>query len=912
MEVYDSKGRFVGLANVAQQLHDKLGHLTQAQRNAAMGQMFSNAALTTGNTLLEGGAKAVEKYTKMVNQQGFAGRVAATQMDNLKGQVTRLSNAWDAMLIKIGSGGKGVISSMVGAVTDLVNAFSSLPSGVQQAIIAITALTGLGAGLYDLYLKSKRYNGLIAKSFDFIGGKIKTLFTMLRTTKLGMGLELAFRNLSKTATEAFSNIWYRIVGTKTGISEFRASVLGLSAVATGVLAASLAVAAIGFASWQAKADAAKRQTDALKDTARDSGDVYRRLADELRKGNDGVSWFTKGTMSFTDALKNCGVSMDTFISAVRGGKTSIASFNKALNKTWQSAAADHIVARNSINVLKEGYEQAKKSIKDADAALKEEQAQRKANVIAASQHTDALMKGAEAAAKNSGEVLKVAKVEDILAAKFGASKDAINAQAQALNNNVEAIEKYYGFTMNAQHSITDLDKAIRDAGKAAAESGRHWMDNTEAADKNMDALSRLAKQCFTTAEAMASNGDSLNTITGLFEKGSSAFIDIASKMGLSKEQAEKLAKSWGLTRDSLKSLIDEVKSSNVESKITAKDDFSEVFKRQNLAVKELKGGKFQISGDNKQALEAIKQITKTKLDSKKMQIVVDKKQLQTVYAAVKKMKLPDIKARVKPDLKQVQAGLNGVKKIKIPDKTVVIKGDKHNFDTMIAGAKAVKIPDKTVVIKGNPRFAKKAISDVNTSKIPDKTVVIKGNKNAFQQKYNEVQSARVSNKTVHFYADTSSVWSAINAINRASVNINARVHRAHGGVVYGAGTGTSDSIPAMLSNGEYVMTAAAVHRLGVSMLDRLNYSGAQSMQSMSSSSGDVMLVKTVEGLRSDIRVLNEHISNSGDSQTVANAIRGVFNDGIKLKLDANGRETMAGMLASPISRELNRLSELGR
>ena len=938
LQIYDSNGKFVGLASVAQQLHDKLGKMTQAERNAAMGRIFSNAALTTANTLYEGGAKAVEKYTKMVNQQGFAGRVAATQMDNLKGQVTRLGNAWDAMLIKIGSGGKGIISSMVGAVTDLVNAFASLPSGVQQAIVAITALTGLGAGLYDLYLKSKRYNGLIAKSFDFIGSKIKTLFTMLRTTKLGMGLELAFRNLSKTATEAFSNIWYKIVGTKAGISEFRASVLGLSAVATGVLAASLAVAAIGFASWQAKADAAKRQTDALKDTARDSGDVYRRLADELRKGNDGVSWFTKGTMSFTDALKNCGVSMDTFIGAVRGSKPSIDSFNKALSEPWKGAAKNYHIARQSISVLKQGYEQAKQSIKDADAALKEEQAQRKANAIAASQHTDALMRGAEAAAKNSGEVLKVAKVEDILAAKFGASKDAINAQAQALNNNVEAIEKYYGFTMNAQHSITDLDKAIRDAGKAAAESGRHWMDNTEAADKNMDALSRLAKQCFTTAEAMASNGDSLNTITGLFEKGSSAFIDIASKMGLSKEQAEKLAKSWGLTRDSLKSLIDEVKSSNVESKITAKDDFSEVFKRQNLAVKELKGGKFQISGDNKQALEAIKQITKTKLDSKKMQIVVDKKQLQTVYAAVKKMKLPDIKARVKPDLKQIQAGLNGVKKIKIPDKTVVIKGDKRNFDTMIAGAKAVKIPDKTVVIKGNPRFAKKAISDVNTSKIPDKTltikgnprfakkaisdvntskipdktVVIKGNKNAFQQKYNEVQSARVSNKTVHFYADASSVWSAINAINRASVNINARVHRAHGGVVYGAGTGTSDSIPAMLSNGEYVMTAAAVHRLGVSMLDRLNYSGAQSMQPMSSSSGDVMLVKTVEGLRSDIRVLNEHIGNSGDSQTVANAIRGVFNDGIKLKLDANGRETMAGMLASPISRELNRLSELGR
>lgn len=166
LQIYDSQGRFVGLASVAQQLHDKLGHLTQAQRNAALGRIFSNAALTTANTLYEQGAKGVEKYTKMINQQGFASKVANTQMDNLKGQLTRLGNAWDTMLIKIGSGGKGIISGMIGAVTGLVNAFAALPPEVQQAVIAITALVGIGAGLYDMYRKSSRYGGVVAKSFD--------------------------------------------------------------------------------------------------------------------------------------------------------------------------------------------------------------------------------------------------------------------------------------------------------------------------------------------------------------------------------------------------------------------------------------------------------------------------------------------------------------------------------------------------------------------------------------------------------------------------------------------------------------------------------------------------------------------------------------------------------------------------
>lgn len=58
-----------------------------------------------------------------------------------------------------------------------------------------------------------------------------------------------------------------------------------------------------------------------------------------------------------------------------------------------------------------------------------------------------------------------------------------------------------------------------------------------------------------------------------------------------------------------------------------------------------------------------------------------------------------------------------------------------------------------------------------------------------------------------------------------------RIKKANGGVVkyfgpgggvYGPGTGTSDSIPAMLSNGEYVIRAESVQAIGVPMLDKIN------------------------------------------------------------------------------------------
>lgn len=52
---------------------------------------------------------------------------------------------------------------------------------------------------------------------------------------------------------------------------------------------------------------------------------------------------------------------------------------------------------------------------------------------------------------------------------------------------------------------------------------------------------------------------------------------------------------------------------------------------------------------------------------------------------------------------------------------------------------------------------------------------------------------------------------------------------ASGGHVSGAGTSTSDSIPAMLSDGEFVMRASAVRSIGVNNLSRLNSGGVSAM-----------------------------------------------------------------------------------
>lgn len=63
--------------------------------------------------------------------------------------------------------------------------------------------------------------------------------------------------------------------------------------------------------------------------------------------------------------------------------------------------------------------------------------------------------------------------------------------------------------------------------------------------------------------------------------------------------------------------------------------------------------------------------------------------------------------------------------------------------------------------------------------------------------------------------------------------------KATGGYITGAGTGTSDSIPAMLSNGEYVLRSSAVDRIGIGTLNAMN-AGAIPQFSEGGSVGDVV------------------------------------------------------------------------
>lgn len=175
--LFDSAGKFIGLAGAAGQLHDKLGPLTQAERSYALGQIFGNQQVTAANILMKDGAAGISKWTKAVNDQGFAAQQAAGKMDNLNGDLKKLGAAFESGLIKTGSTADGVLRQVVQSVTALVRGFSDLGAPAQSAILIIGALV---AGV-----------GLLGGGFLTAVGKIasfKTAIDTLGVSMRGVGL----------------------------------------------------------------------------------------------------------------------------------------------------------------------------------------------------------------------------------------------------------------------------------------------------------------------------------------------------------------------------------------------------------------------------------------------------------------------------------------------------------------------------------------------------------------------------------------------------------------------------------------------------------------------------------------------------------------------------------------------------
>ena len=770
LSMYDSEGQFVGLANFAGQLKEKLSDLTPEQRANTMGILFSNAAMSVGNTLYEQGAEGVNNFTKQVNQQGFAAKQAAQLTDNLKGDVEQFGGAVETSLIKIGSGANGPIRKTVQGVTDLVTAFGNLPAPVQQTVVMLGLASGAAAGLHKIFGNTAQSTSALSRSFGLVVDPVQRV-------QAAMGHFRTAVEQVKLSTATYE-VQMQRMGTATSAPTLRLSALksvgsGIVDMLGGPWGIALAAAGAALTAWSAHAEQAKAAAKQLSDAMESTGDDSEALIDQLKTGdNIDWGWVQKGNTGFgslRDMLDAAGISWADWARAVQGDEKAIESADKKIRDL--AATGWH-----SVGIIQEyntKLSQQQKAQQEAAETSKKSKAAKEELAGADKKGAEAAGALANAQGQAAEQEQKAADASSILTNNLNATSKGLDAEAEALGEVVSALKQYYGFKLSAFDADTKWGKALNTAEEALKKNGAGLDANTEKGQANRDALKGLVEAADQSAEAHARNGEGIEKVSQIMDDGREKFIHYAKAMGMSEEEADAFADSVGLSSERVNDLMVQVERTNAKP-LKIKDEASENLKRVGLAAKGLPDGKtIQVTGDNKDAMLAIHEVTGAKIDDKHSELTMDK----------------------------------------------------HQYDMALALANGATIDPKTGILKGDNNDHWRKVAQSNGWKIDPKTCLISGDNGPFYAAKRAVDNQKINGKNVTVGADTSSFWGTINSIlgRTFSVNIGAEGKHATGGLITGPGTGTSDDIPARLSNGEYVIRAAAVKQYGVDFLDALNW-----------------------------------------------------------------------------------------
>jgi len=151
INVYDSSGKMLSFAGIADQLKTKLGGLTDEQRNSALATIFGTDAVRSASVLYANGASGINLWNQKVNDSGYAAETARLKLNNLNGDLEQLGGSFDTALIKSGSAANDVLRGIVQTATLAVNAFGDAPPVVQGtalALGAVAAATALAGGAF--------------------------------------------------------------------------------------------------------------------------------------------------------------------------------------------------------------------------------------------------------------------------------------------------------------------------------------------------------------------------------------------------------------------------------------------------------------------------------------------------------------------------------------------------------------------------------------------------------------------------------------------------------------------------------------------------------------------------------------------------------------------------------------------
>lgn len=199
INVRDANGNMLDAAGVAQELHEKLGSLSSAEKDAAMQAIFGSDASRAALAMTNLGAEGLKKYTEATNDQTAAQRLAESQMGETERAIEEMKGAVETAAIQLGSALAPVVADVAESIGVAAEEFANLDEGTQRMIIgAAAAAAGLGP---FLSMTTRAVDGV--KNLQKASKDAKTVFTAIREIGVGAATGLGkYEAATKSATDA--------------------------------------------------------------------------------------------------------------------------------------------------------------------------------------------------------------------------------------------------------------------------------------------------------------------------------------------------------------------------------------------------------------------------------------------------------------------------------------------------------------------------------------------------------------------------------------------------------------------------------------------------------------------------------------------------------------------------------------
>lgn len=207
LDFVDAKGNIVPITNVAQQLQDKLGGMSEAQRIAALQTMFGSDATRAATVLMKSGADGLKTYITATQQQGAAQEMANARMEGTAGAMEKMKGTIETALLAIGEALAPIITQVSDFVRQWVDRFQQLDPSVQKIIVVVGLFA---AALGPVLIMVGLVVGAIGTIITALGAVSAPVLAVIAVIGLIIAAVVLLWNKSEAFRTAVINVWNAI------------------------------------------------------------------------------------------------------------------------------------------------------------------------------------------------------------------------------------------------------------------------------------------------------------------------------------------------------------------------------------------------------------------------------------------------------------------------------------------------------------------------------------------------------------------------------------------------------------------------------------------------------------------------------------------------------------------------------